>query len=86
MGNSFQLDMIFVVFTKISTTALSDQGAGGRCVTWHWPAMVKTKGDGLRSLPSRKHSCSELQKGNKALLKVKAENQDPDEFAAKIQG
>ena len=41
--------------------------------------------DSLRSLPSRKHSCSELQNGNKTLLKVKAEHQDPDEFSAKIK-
>lgn len=39
----------------------------------------------LRSLPSKKHSCSELQKGHKRLLEVKTERLDPEEMAKKIK-
>lgn len=47
--------------------------------------MAKTKTSQLQSLPSKKHSCSELEKGHRDLIKVKKEHYEPDELAKKIQ-
>lgn len=41
--------------------------------------------ESLRSLPSKRHSCSELQKGHKRLMDVKTERLDPEEMAKKIK-
>ena len=48
------------------------------------PAMGKAKG-GLRALPSKTTSCSELAEGHKKLLKVKKEHEPADELQSKIQ-
>ncbi|CAL1149031.1 unnamed protein product [Cladocopium goreaui] len=46
--------------------------------------MVRDQG-ALRSLPSKKHSCSELQKGHQHMLKVKKERESPEELDRKIK-
>ncbi len=46
--------------------------------------MGKAKG-GLRALPSKTTSCSELAEGHKKLLKVKKEHEPADELQSKIQ-
>ena len=46
--------------------------------------MGKAKG-GLRTLPSKTTSCSELAEGHKKLLKVKKEHETADELQSKIQ-
>jgi len=43
------------------------------------------KGGVVRSLPSRTHSCSELEKGQKKLLEIKKEHPDPEELLKEIQ-
>lgn len=48
--------------------------------------MVKVKGGaGLRTLPSRQHSCSEMAKGHSTMLQVKHEHESPDELQRKIE-
>lgn len=43
------------------------------------------KGKELRTMPSKKHSCSELEKGHNDLLKVKTEHGDPEELQRQIE-
>lgn len=39
----------------------------------------------VERLPSKKHSCSELQQGHRSMMAVKAETVDPEEFQQKIE-
>ena len=47
-------------------------------------AVMPPKG-GVRSLPSRTHSCSEVAKGQKKLLQIKKEHPEPEELMKEIQ-
>ena len=40
---------------------------------------------GKRQMPSKSHSCSELQKGNKEILDVKQEAETEEDLARKIE-
>ena len=48
-------------------------------------ATPKTKEPTLRTLPSKKGSCSELARGHKQLMEVKTEQVDPSDYQKKIQ-
>lgn len=49
--------------------------------------MVKRQGSerAVRTLPSKSHSCSEMEKGHKSLVAIKKEHPDPVELAAEIK-
>ena len=56
----------------------------GDCLQAGWGLAVR----GLlmaRQLPSRQWSCSELEKSNKSMLKVKRESEDKEDLERKIQ-
>ena len=46
--------------------------------------MAKDKRE-VQKLPSKRHSCSELEKGHAALMAVKHEGDDPEVFDQKIK-
>lgn len=48
--------------------------------------MVRSKSDGLkRQMPSKSHSCSELQEGNRRLLEVKKEAEREEGLQQRIK-
>ena len=49
------------------------------------PVMGKKQQPPVRTLPSKSHSCSEMEKGHKSLVAIKKEHQDPVELAAEIK-
>ena len=74
----------------ICSTALWDPIAEQPWVScWrllHRPAMgSREKSAPPRKLPSKRHSCSELQNGHRGLMKVKREHMDPEELQKKVE-
>ena len=65
-------------------SVLNTMAQGGECLQAAGVLAVR----GLlmaRQLPSRQWSCSELEKSNKDMLKVKRESEDKEELERKIQ-